>query len=204
MKKEIKKSLREEPLKSWDGTRRDFIKKPLALAVGSIVVPSFLGSLVARAKADRNGNDLTIAPRYYPLTHFRPEIDLTGKPAVITGASRGNGRAIGEALTALGVDVIGTSRDPASVPNPPVYPLLALGITVPGSVFAFVAALQAHPSFQQHSRVAILVNNAARFVLGQIVPLPPTDFSFYLAQRDLGIRTLYSGHVMMTNVMLPL
>jgi hypothetical protein len=167
MKKEIKKSLREEPLKSWDGTRRDFIKKPLALAVGSIVVPSFLGSLVAKAKADRNGNDLTIAPRYYPLNHFRPDIDLTGKLAVITGASRGNGRAIGEALTALGVDVIGTSRDPASVPNPPVYPLLALDITDPGSVFAFVAALQGQPLFQQHGRVDILVNNAGRFVLAK-------------------------------------
>jgi NAD(P)-dependent dehydrogenase (short-subunit alcohol dehydrogenase family) len=204
MKKDRQNKREGEPLKSWDGTRRDFIKKPLALAVGSIVVPSFLGSFVSKAKADRPGDDLTIAPRFYPLNHFRPEIDLAGKLAVITGASRGNGRAIGEALTALGVDVIGTSRDPANVPNPPAYPLLALDITDPGSVFAFVAALQAHPLFQQHGRVDILVNNAGRFVLGQIVPLPPTDFSVYLAQRDLGIRTLYSGHVMVTNVMLPL
>jgi len=204
MKRDGQNKSEEAPLKCWDGTRRDFIKKPLILAAGSIVVPSFLGSLVAKAKADGNGNQVTIAPRYYPLRHFRPEIDLTGKLAVITGASRGNGRAIGEALSALGVDVIGTSRDPAGVPSPPAYPLLALDITDPGSVFAFVAALQAHPLFQQHGRVDILVNNAGRFVLGQIVPLPPTDFSFYLAQRDLGIRTLYSGHVMVTNVMLPL
>ena len=165
MKKD-RQNKRERPSKSWDGTRRDFIKKPLALAVGSIVMPSFLGSFVAKAKADRRGDDLAIAPRYYPLNHFRPEIDLTGKLAVITGASRGNGRAIGEALTALGVDVIGTSRDPASVPNPPAYPLLTLDITDPGSVFAFVAALQADPLFQQHGRVDILVNNAGRFVLG--------------------------------------
>jgi NAD(P)-dependent dehydrogenase (short-subunit alcohol dehydrogenase family) len=102
------------------------------------------------------------------------------------------------------VDVIGTSRDPAGVPNPPAYPLLALDIADPNSVFAFVAALQAHPLFQQHGQVDILVNNAGRFILGQIVPLPPTDFSFYLAQRDLGVRTVYSGHVVMTNAMLPL
>src|SRR4030095_6683262 len=196
---------REEELSNSLGeTRRNFIKKPLMLAAGSIVMPSLLGRLAAAARADGNGNHVTIAPRYFPLNHFRPEIDLTGKLAVITGASRGNGRAVGEALTALGVDVIGASRDPASVPNPPVYPLLALDITDPGSVFAFVAALQGQPLFQQHGRVDILVNNAGRFVLGQIVPLPPTDFSFYLAQRDLGIRTLYSGHVMVTNVMLPL
>src|SRR5262249_41240001 len=154
------------------------------------------GSLMADAKDGGDDDELTIVPRFYPLKHFRPEIDLTGKLAVVTGASRGNGRAVAETLTLLGVDVIGTSRDPAGVPNPPAYPLLALEITDPGSVFAFVTALQAHPLFQQHGRVDILVNNAGRFVLGQIVPLPPTDFSFYLAQRDLGIRTLYSGHVM--------
>jgi NAD(P)-dependent dehydrogenase (short-subunit alcohol dehydrogenase family) len=129
---------------------------------------------------------------------------LSGKLAVITGASRGNGRAIGEALAALGVDVIGTSRNPASVPDPPAFPLLALDIADPASVLAFVGALQAYPLFQQHGRVDILGNNAGRFVLGEIVPLPPTDFSFYLAQRDLGLRAVYSGHVMMTNAMLPL
>ena len=204
MKRDGQNKPEEEPSKSLGETRRNFIKKPLVLAAGSLVVPSFLRSFVADAKADGQGNDVTIAPRYYPLNHFHPQINLAGKLAVITGASRGNGRAIGEALTALGVDVIGTSRDPAGVPNPPAYPLLALDITDPGSVFAFVSALQAHSLFQQHGRVDILVNNAGRFVLGQIVPLPPTDFSFYLAQRDLGIRTLYSGHVMVTNVMLPL
>jgi len=204
MKKDSQDKREENSSTSWDGTRREFIRKPLALAAGAIVMPSWLGSLVADDKEHGHGHELTIAPRYYPLDHFHPQIGLTGKLAVVTGASRGNGRAIGDALAALGVDVIGTSRDPASVPNPPAYPLLSLDITDPGSVFAFVAVLQAHPLFQQHGRVDILVNNAGRFVLGQIVPLPPTDFSFYLAQRDLGIRTLYSGHVMVTNVMLPL
>src|SRR5947207_2172730 len=198
-----KQNKRKDFEKSSGRTRRDFIKTPLALAAGSILMPSLLGSRGVEAKTDKKGKDVTIAPRYYPVDHFNPDIDLTGKLAVITGASRGNGRAVGEALTALGVDVIGTSRNPAGVPNPPAYPLLTLDISDPGSVFAFVAALQADPLFQQHGRVDILVNNAGRFVLGQIVPLPPTDFSFHLAQRDLGIRTVYSGHVVMTNVVLP-
>ena len=109
MNKDRQNKHEEGPLKSWDGTRRDFIKKPLALAAGSIVMPSWLGSLMADPKGHGHGHDLTIAPRYYPLHHFRPEIDLTGKLAVITGASRGNGRAIGEALTALGVDVMSSA-----------------------------------------------------------------------------------------------
>src|SRR2546430_4326504 len=71
--------------------------------------------------------------------------------------------------------------------RPPRSTLFPYTTLFRSSVFAFAAALQSHPLFQQHGRVDILVNNAGRFVLGQIVPLPPTDFSFYLAQRDLGI-----------------
>lgn len=194
---------REDKPASGD-TRRNFIRAPLGLAAGSIAVPSLLGSLAGKAKADGKGNSLTLAPRYYPLAHFEPQIELSGKLAVITGASRGNGRAVGDALVALGVDVIGTSRNPAGVPNPPSFPLLTLDIADPASVSAFVGALRAHRLFQQHGRVDILANNAGRFVLGEIVPLPPTDFSFYLAQRDLGLRTVYFGHVMVTNAVLPL
>ncbi|MEO7143690.1 MAG: SDR family NAD(P)-dependent oxidoreductase, partial [Bryobacteraceae bacterium] len=175
----------------------------MALAAGSLALP-ILSNLTPEAKAAGNGNAVTVAPLFYPLDQFKPEIHLAGKLAVITGASRGNGRAVAEALTALGVDVIGTSRNPAGVPNPPAYPLLALDIADSASVLAFVGALVAHPLFQQHGHVDILGNNAGRFVLGEIVPLPPTDFSSYLAQRDLGLRTVYFGHVMMTNVILPL
>jgi NAD(P)-dependent dehydrogenase (short-subunit alcohol dehydrogenase family) len=198
------KNREEKSAQPSGGTRRDFIKSPLALAAGSLAMPALLANLAPEAKAEGNGNAVSIAPLFYPLDHFKPEIDLTGKLAVITGASRGNGRAVAEALTALGVDVIGTSRNPAGVPNPPAYPLLALDIADPASVLAFAGALVSHPLFQQHGHVDILGNNAGRFVIGEIVPLPPTDFTSYLAQRDLGLRTVYFGHVMMTNVILPL
>jgi NAD(P)-dependent dehydrogenase (short-subunit alcohol dehydrogenase family) len=194
---------RDIPAKSSGETRRDFIKLPLALAAGAIAIPPLLDSMAAKTKAERS-EGIAIAPRYYPLNHFNPQIDLAGKLAVVTGASRGNGRAIGEALTALGVKVIGTSRDPAGVPNPPVFPLMALDITDPASMFNFVAALQAHPLFQRHGRIDILANNAGSVVLGEIVPSQSTDFSFYLGQRDLAVRTVYSGHVMITNALLPL
>ena len=185
-------------------TRRDFLKSPIALAAGSLAVPPLIAGLAPQAEAEGEGNAVTIAPLFYPLDHFKPDIDLSGKLAVITGASRGNGRAVAETLTALGVDVIGTSRNPAGVPNPPAYPLLALDISDPTSVFAFVEALLAHPLFQQHGHVDILGNNAGRFVIGEILPLPPTDFSSYLSQRALGINTVYFGHVIVTNAILPL
>ena len=174
----------------------------LALAAGSIVGPMLWRP--AATNAAGTGREITLEPKYYPRHNFRPEIDLEGKLAVITGASRGNGRAVAEALSNLGVSVIGTSRNPGTVPDPPAFPLLPLDITDVGSVLAFRAALMSHPAFQQRGQVDILVNNAARMVVGQIVPMPPTDFGFYLAQRDLGIRTTYTGHVTMTNAMLPL
>ncbi len=197
--------LGDQAARSLSTTRRGLLKKsPLALAVGSIAVPPLLAGLADRARADGPPGGVKLAPRYYPLESFDPEIDLRGKLAVITGASRGLGRAVGEALTALGVDVIGTSRNPVRVPNPPAFPLLALDIANPLSVLGFARALQSNPKFLRHGRVDILANNAGRAVLGEIIPLPPTDFSFYLAQRQLGLQTVYFGHVMVTNVMLPL
>ena len=190
--------------KSSDLNRRALIKMPLALAAGALAAPALFGGAAAEGKTKGNSQDVDIAPNYYPLKRFKPEIDLDGKLAVITGASRGIGRAIGEALAALGVDVIGTSRNPAGVPNPPDFPLLALDITDPASVLAFVGALYAHPTFQDHGRVDILANNAGRIVVGQIVPLSPNLFADYLQQRALGMSTDYFGHVTVTNAVLPL
>jgi len=195
----------DKPPESSGATRRDLIRKsPLALAAGSIALPTFLASLAGEAKATVTAGGVKLAPRYYPLESFDPEIDLRGKLAVISGASRGLGRAVGEALSALGVDVIGTSRNPARVPNPPAFPLLPLDVANPLSVLAFARALQSNSRFLRHGRVDILVNNAGRVVLGELIPLPSTDLSFYLAQRQLGLQTIYFGHVMMTNVILPM
>jgi NAD(P)-dependent dehydrogenase (short-subunit alcohol dehydrogenase family) len=188
-------------------SRRHLFRTPLGLAAGSIAAPALLSTLAgdARAEGGRAGNGHPkLDPKYYPLRHFRPDVSLRGKLAVITGASRGNGRAVGDALAMLGADVIGTSRNPATVPNVPTFPLLKLDIADPASVLAFPALLAAHPTFQRHRQVDILCNNAGRMVLGSIVPRPPTDPAFYFSQRDLGVRTLYSGHVMVTNVMVPL
>ena len=141
-----------------------------------------------------------VFPKYYPLSNFTPEISLAGKFAVITGASRGIGRATAEALIAQGVTVIGTSRDVATVPNPPAFPLLDLDITSDASVDAFHAALTSHPS------IDILINNAGRYIIGTPTPPPiaANPNQFYIDQLHLGGETIYQGHIRVTNNLLPL
>jgi NAD(P)-dependent dehydrogenase (short-subunit alcohol dehydrogenase family) len=181
-------------------TRRRLIASSIA---GSLAAPLLFGE-----RADESAaafDSLRPVPVYFPRSPFTPDIaDLSGKLAVVTGASRGNGRAVGEALTALGASVIGTSRNPAGVPNPPAFPLVKLDVADAASVGTFPARLAATAAFRRRGAVDILANNAGRFVFGEIVPLSTADLPFYTAQRDLAIRTLYSGHVLMTNVMRPL
>ena len=186
-------------------SRRHLFGTPLALAAGSVAAPALLSTLSGEAQASHGNGNPRLDPKYYPLRHFRPDISLRNKLVVVTGASRGNGRAIGDALATLGAKVIGTSRNPAAVPNPPSFPLLKLDIADPASVAAFPVLVAAHPAFQQRGgKVDILCNNAGRMVFGSIVPMPPTNPVTFFAQRDLGVRTLFSGHVMVTNAMMPL
>ena len=43
------------------------------------------------------------------------DLQLAGKSAIVTGASRGLGRAIAEALAAEGVNVLGVARTPKNL-----------------------------------------------------------------------------------------
>lgn len=182
-------------------TRRDFLKAPTVMAAASITLPSMFGNVFMVDEAKANSGSTILDPRYYPLENFEPEIDLRGKLAVITGASRGIGRATAEALIERGVDVIGTSRDAAHVPNPPAYPLLDLDITQQKSVSKFIKVL----TRRLHRRkVDILINNAGRFVIGPIVPDTLSSPPFYFKQLQLATETLYLGHMRVTHALLPL
>lgn len=185
-------------------SRRKFLG---AAALGATVAAAAT-ALPAQASGNGNGRKknkaVDVAPVYFPRRRHRTEVELFGKLAIVTGASRGIGRATAEALIAKGVDVIGTSRDPQSVPNPPSFPLLPLDVSDPTTYELFIGALFQQPAFQLRGSVDILINNAGRFIFGQIVPQPPTDFvTDFITNRELGIRTVYSGHVYFTTAMLP-
>jgi hypothetical protein len=59
-----------------------------SLAAVSLAVPPLIAGLVPQAEAQGKGDAVTIAPLFYPLDHFKPDIDLSGKLAVITGRHR--------------------------------------------------------------------------------------------------------------------
>jgi 3-oxoacyl-[acyl-carrier protein] reductase len=89
-------------------------------------------------------------------------IDLSGRVAIVTGASRGIGRAIAQQLARQGAIVIAAARGENA--RPAVEEIesaggraeaLALDVTEPGAAERAVAEV-----LERHSRIDILVNNA--------------------------------------------
>jgi short-subunit dehydrogenase len=89
-----------------------------------------------------------------------------GKTALVTGASRGIGKSILEALVPRGFTVIGTSREPehmAPSDKVPGVTYRALDLTDGPSVECFVKSL---------GRVDILINNAGASQMGPVEDVP--------------------------------
>ena len=179
---------------TYSQSKRRFLA---AVASGGLVAPALLTGNLARA-ATAPPFQVRLAPKYYPTPNHVPEINLAGKVAIITGASHGIGLAVGLALQALGVQVIGTSRTAADYPGH-AFPLLNLDLTDPASVQGFVATVLGRPEVQGAGGIDILVNNAGRGVLGGVIPVDP---NMYFGGLQTALATLYGGHVAVTSALL--
>lgn len=126
-------------------------------------------------------------------------VSLAGRVAVVTGASRGIGAAVGRALQAAGVTVIGTSRSPEKHPGHP-FELLKLDVSSPRSVAEFASAVRSHPAIRARGGgIDILVSNAGRDALGGVLPQPAAakggNDRFYKGIAEALQVSTYSGGV---------
>ena len=108
--------------------------------------------------------------------------DLTGRRAVVTGASRGIGQAIAIALAQAGADVAGLSLDPAPETEEAVRSygrnvLMMVGDT--GDSTAVDAAATA--IVERFGGIDIWVNNAARLLVKPLVETTDEDWHVLLA-----------------------
>ena len=98
---------------------------------------------------------------------------LSGRTAIVTGASSGIGRASAEALARAGYTVFGTSRRAISN-GPAQVSMLTCDVTDGDSVSALVSTVLA-----QTGRIDLLVNNAGIGLLGGA-----EEFSIEQVQAD--------------------
>ena len=89
-------------------------------------------------------------------------IELSGRVAIVTGASRGIGRAIAQQLARQGAVVVAAARDENAravvdeiVASGGRAEAVSLDVTEPGAAEQLVAK-----TLEQHSRIDVLVNNA--------------------------------------------
>ena len=107
------------------------------------------------------------------------DLELRGKVALVTGASRGIGRGIAEGLAAEGAKLVLTGRDEAALAEAAATvkrlggtaTVVAIDLRRADAAAALVAAVR-----QTHQRLDILVNNAGTTKRGDFLTLSDEDW----------------------------
>ncbi len=117
-------------------------------------------------------------------------LELTAKAAIVTGASRGIGRAIAQQLAAEGMRLVLAARtrdqlDQVAAACATECLVQAVDLRDPGTPAAVVAAAVA-----KFGRIDLLVNNAGATKRGDFLTLPDSDWSDGFALKFFGAMRL--------------
>lgn len=114
-------------------------------------------------------------------------VDLTGKAAIVTGGSRGIGRAIAKALVAAGANVAITARIELDIENA-ISELNTIG---PGTISGYACDVrnydQVKSLFAAFGGVDILINNAGIGIFSSVESMSPEDFRAVLETNVFGV-----------------
>jgi NAD(P)-dependent dehydrogenase (short-subunit alcohol dehydrogenase family) len=114
-------------------------------------------------------------------------VDLTGKTAIVTGGSRGIGRAIAKALVAAGANVAITARIELDIENA-ISELSTIG---PGTISGYACDVrnyeQVKSLFAAFGGVDILINNAGIGIFSPVESMSPEDFRAVLETNVFGV-----------------
>ncbi len=108
---------------------------------------------------------------------------MKGKIVLVTGGSRGIGKATCEYFAQSGCIVIGTSRTPEKVQNPPAgCSLLPLDVRSDESVKSCIKTI-----IERHGHIDILVNNAGIGQYGRLIKATPEDWISVFQTNVFGV-----------------
>ncbi|RLD29422.1 MAG: short-chain dehydrogenase/reductase [Bacteroidetes bacterium] len=91
------------------------------------------------------------------------------KVVLITGASSGIGKSIGEYLTQKGMTVSGTSRNPQNYPDSK-FPIIALDVANNDSILSCIQTV-----LDAEGRIDVVINNAGAGITGPIEEIPEAE-----------------------------